>query len=126
MDVSNSTNYTQPAECYYSRDALPTIGNLKDYTAVPLYQTTNHYTNMYTILDDCCTSGRMWTYSNPKPCTAVCNSTSGKEAQKVQYCLNAEANVNYGGDTSGAERDIVGRQTWLLLLGGLLFGGFLM
>ncbi|KAJ5118785.1 hypothetical protein N7526_010422 [Penicillium atrosanguineum] len=62
MDVSNSTNFTQPAECYYSRDAFPSMGNLKDYTAVPLYQTANHYKDMYSILDDCCASGRMWTY----------------------------------------------------------------
>lgn len=125
MDVGNSTNFTQPAECYYSRDAFPSMGNLKDYSAVPLYQTTNPDKDMYSILEDCCTSGRMWTYSNPEPCTAVCNSTSAKQAQQVQYCLNAE-HVDYGGDASGAGREVVEKRTWLLLLGGLIVSGFLM
>lgn len=122
MDVSNTT-FTQPPECYYSRDASPSLGTAKDYTMVPLHQTASPNKNMTAILDSCCL-GHMWIYSNPKPCTAVCNSTSSEKAQQVQYCLNAQ-HVDYVGDLSGAGRERANGMTRVLLLCGLVLSGML-
>lgn len=124
-----ATNFTQPAECYYSRDSFPSLGpGARDYTEVPLYQLANPHRNMTDVLKRCC-QGKLWIFSNPKPCTAVCNSTSSEEAQRVQYCLNAEQ-VDYGGDTANSaamSRVRVTKSTWsLLLVGGLVLSGMLL
>lgn len=92
---------------------------------VPLYQPSNPHTDMTAALQTCC-NGVLWVYSNPKPCTAVCNSTSSESAQHVRYCLNVE-NVDYAGDTeeSGAVAWglTLGKGSWVgLFVGWLVLG----
>lgn len=94
---------------------------------VPLYQTASPHTDMIATLQGCC-NGVPWLYSNPEPCTAVCNSTSAESAQRVRYCLNAE-NVEYAGDTEDSGAVALrsnGRGVWVGLFVGWLVLGSLM
>ena len=113
--TSNTTNTTQPAYCYYSRDAFPSLPDTpKYYAEVPLYQTVNPDENMTTILQGCCQS-KVWLYSNPSPCTAVCNMTTEKQAQDLSYCLNAK-NIDYGGHLKDSGVDALRAGSWSILL----------
>ncbi|KAJ5233615.1 uncharacterized protein N7469_005381 [Penicillium citrinum] len=124
MTPPPSKNFTQPAECYYSRDNIPSLG-AKYTTLVPLYQEDHHDKDMSQILDSCCRE-EIWFYEDPSPCTAVCSSRSDAQAQEVQYCLNSRE-VNYGRDgmdESSAVRNFTGRKIWaLVLVGGLMLSG---
>lgn len=55
---------------------------------------------MNVLLQACCHS-KVWLYSDPKPCTAVCNSSSEKQAIDVTYCLNSKS-IAYGGVVKGS------------------------
>ncbi|CAI7678095.1 unnamed protein product [Penicillium pancosmium] len=96
MSPPTTENYTQPAECKYASENLPTIPGSKFSTLVPLYQEDHHGSDMSKILESCCSTS-IWFYEDPQPCTAVCTASSDAKAQDVQYCLNARE-VNYGGD----------------------------
>ncbi|KAJ5922271.1 hypothetical protein N7516_009974 [Penicillium verrucosum] len=121
---SNGTQFTQPAECYNSRDAVSAMpSNIEYYNQVPLYQTKDNYRDMRAVLQSCCSNG-VWISEDPDPCTVICDSTSSAEAKKVMYCLNAEQ-VVHGTKlekTSGAvRRPAVG---WVsLIIGGMLLSG---
>lgn len=120
-------NYTQPAECKYASENIPTIPGSKFSTLVPLYQEDHHGSDMSKILESCCSTS-IWFYEDPQPCTAVCTASSDAKAQDVQYCLNARE-VNYGGDGSmesnaGVKR-VPGRRLWaFVLFGGLVFSAW--
>ncbi|CDM32025.1 hypothetical protein PROQFM164_S02g002176 [Penicillium roqueforti FM164] len=123
MSDSNVTRFTQPAECYDLRDAVPAIpANIEYYNQVPLYQTKAPDRDMKAVLQSCCPNG-VWIYEDPDPCTAICDVPSSAEAKKVMYCLNAHG-VVYGTKTeknSGAVRRPVG---WVaLVVGTMLLSG---
>lgn len=121
---SNGTQFTQPVECYNSRDAVSAMpSNIEYYNQVPLYQTKDNYRDMRAVLQSCCSNG-VWISEDPDPCTVICDSTTSAEAKKVMYCLNAEQ-VVHGTKlekTSGAvRRPAVG---WVsLIIGGILLSG---
>ncbi|KAJ5115860.1 hypothetical protein N7456_000208 [Penicillium angulare] len=125
LATNTNTNSTQPDYCYYSRDSFPSLPDTpKYYAEVPLYQTVKPSDNMSEILQSCCHS-EVWLYSDPRPCTAVCNSTSEKQAQDVAYCLN-EKGIDYGGhlkDSAGARVTVPMGICTTLLVGGLVFSG---
>ncbi|CAG8909984.1 unnamed protein product [Penicillium egyptiacum] len=122
--ITSNFNFTQPAECYNSRDAVPATmpSNIEYYNQVPLYQTKSPNRDMKAVLQSCCSNG-VWIYEDPDPCTAICDSSSSAEAKKVMYCLNAQT-VVYGTKTeknSGMVRRPMG---WVsLMVGGLLLSG---
>jgi hypothetical protein len=119
---SNGTQFTQPAECYNSRDAMPALpSNIQYYNQVPLYQEQTPHKDMKAILQDCCSNG-VWIFEDPDPCTAICDSTTAAEAKRVMYCLNAQ-NIVHGSKT---EKSLAVRSTpgWVsLLVGGMLLSG---
>ncbi|KAJ6031073.1 hypothetical protein N7540_001805 [Penicillium herquei] len=128
MDVTTSNN-SQPAYCYNYRDSFPSIpGAPKYYAEVPLYQTKTPNEDMEEVLQSCCHS-KVWLYSNPEPCTAVCNSSSEKQAQDVSYCLNSK-DIEYGGNSidSGADPHVsVSNGAWtVLFVSVLLVSGMMM
>ena len=97
--------------------------NIQYYNQVPLYQTIDHYRDMKAVLQSCCPSS-VWITEDPDACTAVCDSKTSAEAEKVMYCLNAEKVVHgtKKDKSSGAlRRPAVG---WVSLMVGamLLFG----
>ncbi|CAG8030311.1 unnamed protein product [Penicillium nalgiovense] len=115
-----NTNFTQPAECYNSRDAVPATmsSNLQYYNQVPLYQTKSPDRDMKAVLQSSCSNG-VWIYEDPDPCTAVCDSGSAAEAKKTMYCLNAQM-VIYGTKTEKASAVARRPMGWLsLAVGGL-------
>ncbi|EKV19196.1 hypothetical protein PDIG_03560 [Penicillium digitatum PHI26] len=123
---SNGTHFTQPPECYNSRDAVSVIpSNVEYYNQVPLYQTKDHHRDMKAVLQSCCMNG-VWITEDPDPCTAICDSRTSAEAKKVMYCLNAQQ-VVHGTKTekiSGAvRRPAVGWVSWMV--GGMLLSGML-
>ncbi|KAJ5970772.1 uncharacterized protein N7479_000690 [Penicillium vulpinum] len=124
---ANGTQFTQPVECYNSRDAIPAMpSNIQYYNQVPLYQTESPHKDMKAILQDCCSNG-VWIYADPDPCTAICDSTTSAEAKRVMYCLNAE-NVVHGSKTektSGAGRSPAVGWAYLIAGGMLLSAMFI-
>ncbi|KAJ5692461.1 hypothetical protein N7462_001884 [Penicillium macrosclerotiorum] len=128
MDVTNSTvNLTALLQCNYTKDAMPSLPfKIERYTEVPLYQTDKLDTNFTQILQSCCNT-TVWIYSNPKPCTAVCNSTTWEDVAAVRDCLNQQRS-DFGGDnekSSGSMPQMaVTRNTLtLLLVSGLVLTG---
>lgn len=119
------TNSSQPDYCYYSRDNFPSLPDPpKYYIEVPLYQTTKPNEDMAEILQSCCHSDT-WFYTDPRPCTVVCNLNSEEQAQDVAYCLNAR-NVEYGAhikDSAGPRVTIPMGICTALLFGGLVLSG---
>ncbi|KGO74606.1 hypothetical protein PITC_002510 [Penicillium italicum] len=126
--ITSTTNgtqlFTQPAECYNSRDTMSAMpSNIDYYNQVPLYQTKDNNRDMKAVLQSCCSNG-VWITEDPDPCTAVCHSATSAEARKVMYCLNAQQ-VVHGTKlekTSGAvRRPVVG---WVsLMVGAMLLSG---
>lgn len=124
-----ATNFTQPAECVYSRDSFPSLpAGMTNYAEVPLYQQNSPHLNKTEVLKECCQQGQLWIYANPKPCTAVCSSNSSKAAIQVQNCLSLKR-VNFGSQAANSAampRVGVRKSTWsLLLVGGLVLSGML-
>ncbi|KAJ5395805.1 uncharacterized protein N7487_010108 [Penicillium crustosum] len=123
-NTTNSTQFIQPAQCANSSDAVPAmVSNVQYYNLVPLYQTKDHYRDMKAVLQSCCPSA-VWITEDPNACTAVCDSKTSAEAEKVMYCLNAEKVVH------GTKRDkssgALGRPAvgWVsLMVGGMLLLG---
>jgi hypothetical protein len=122
MTSMGPANTKQPTECYPYRDVIPTIpGVPKFYAEVPQYQTLNLVDDMVDLLQECCHS-EVWIYSNPEPCTVVCNSSSEKQAIDVSYCLNSKT-VIYGGvvKDSGVGSLVSGSMNaWTVLLVSLV------
>ncbi|KAJ5111233.1 hypothetical protein N7532_001768 [Penicillium argentinense] len=118
-------HYTQPAECYYARNNVPSVPGAKFATLVPLYQEAHPNLNMQDELEECCDTN-VWLFEDPEPCTAVCAARSDAQAQTVQYCLNAR-DVDYGDGRipSGAVGTRVsGGALWLsFLFCGLVLSG---
>lgn len=87
---ANST-YHRPAECRSMNGVLGPgpLSSYKNWAAVPLYQGGPPTTNYAAMLAECCQTS-VWILSDPKPCTAVCNSTSSKQAQEVGNCLSMQ------------------------------------
>lgn len=126
INNNNSTdwNYTKPAECHSDRTVLP--GQLylfNDWNAVPIYQYGYPHRNLTAVLASCCPTS-VWILKTPKPCTAVCNATSPKQANEVANCLDL-ANVDYGTSTSGAMgQSPPMKSLWAgLVVGGLVLSG---
>ncbi|KAJ5115059.1 hypothetical protein NUU61_000818 [Penicillium alfredii] len=127
--ANKSTNYTVPAECQYSRDAFPSLpSSYKWWTMVPVYQREHLHQNMSAVLQSCCQSA-VWHYSNPNPCTAMCNSTSSAETERVNYCLNSQ-HVEYGSNADESSAVLVApttKSTWtLMLVSGLVLSRMLL
>lgn len=121
-----TTHFTQPAYCAYARDSFPTLPRpIKQYIEVPLYQESIPHVDTALALKSCCESA-VWLYSDPEPCTAVCNFRSKKQALRISYCLNAQQ-VAYGADMSGATVPRVSlRSVWVVaLVGALILSGVL-
>ncbi|KAJ5154458.1 uncharacterized protein N7500_009897 [Penicillium coprophilum] len=122
---ANGTQFTQPSECSKAGDAMPALpSNIQFYNQVPLYQPQSPHRDMKDVLQDCCSNG-VWIFSDPDPCTAICDSRTAAEAKKVMYCLNGQ-NVVHGTKTeksSAAKGPAVG---WVsLLVGAMLLSGML-
>ncbi|KAJ5601796.1 hypothetical protein N7510_011330 [Penicillium lagena] len=118
-----TVNLTQPAECFSQRDSVPGILDsfLDHYAAVPLYQQGNNDTDFRELLRSCCPTS-VWIYSNPKPCTAVCNLTSTAQANTAESCLQGEHTDSVVHGNAGAVTRAPGIMNTLplLMVGGLL------
>lgn len=116
-----SSNYTPPAECFSHRDAVPTgelDAVLDHYGAVPLWQGMNSTKNYRAVLQSCCPTS-VWIYSDPQPCTAVCNLTTTQQADTMQSCLElASVDSAVKGSAGSAIRPPELMSTFLLLLAG--------
>lgn len=122
---ANST-YTRPAECRSMSGVLGPgpLATYKNWAAVPLYQGGSPHTNFAAVLAECCQTS-VWILSDPKPCTAVCNSTSSKQAQEVGNCLSS-AFTDYIFSEAVMQAPPTKSALMLFLVSGLLLSGMLL
>lgn len=127
--TNTTSNYTQPSYCNYSDGVFPSLHDPpKYYAEVPLYQAVQPHANKSEILQSCCPS-EIWLLSDPKPCTAVCNMTSEKQAQDLSDCMDAQ-HIDYGGHLESAAtgiRESIPSGIWTtLFVGGLVISGMML
>lgn len=124
---SSNGTFTQPAECYNSRDAMPEVpANVDFYNQVPLYQEKDPHRDMEAVLQSCCGS-MVYITEDPDPCSAICRSSTSKEAKRVMYCLNAEGVVHGSKvEKSAGVRRATSCSLVSLVIGGILLSGMVL